>query len=210
VEAGEPDLIAEVLSFQGHAAWIAGHPGTAAGLSRAAQRGRGVYPGQLAIYAAQEAKALAMMRDSTGVDRLLGQADELAAVAAARPEDSPPWLYYHSPGFFALQRGRAYSFLMDRPGYRARAIAALEDGHAALPEGEKQSEWAAEYLYYLADMHAVNGDAEQACSAALAAAAVARRAGSVRLARMLASLRARLAARWPSDPDVAALGGALR
>ena len=210
VEAGEPDLISEVLSFQGHAAWVAGQPGPAAGLSRAAQRGPGVYPGQLAISAAQEAKGLAMMRDSVDVDRLLDEADEQAAAAEERPEDSPPWLYYHSPGFFALQRGLAYSYLADQPLYRARAIAALETGHAKLPDGEKQSEWAAEYLCYLADLRALGGDVEQATAAAMQAATVARRARSVRLLRMLAQVCARLAARWPSDPGVAELAGVLR
>ena len=73
-----------MLSFQGHAAWVAGQPGPAAGLSRAAQRDPGVLPGQLAISAAQEAKALAMMRDSGNVDRLLDQADEQASAAAVR------------------------------------------------------------------------------------------------------------------------------
>jgi transcriptional regulator with XRE-family HTH domain len=210
VEAGEPDLISEVLSFQGHAAWVAGQPGPAIGLSRAAQRDPGVYPGQLAISAAQEAKGLAMMRDSGDVDRLLDRADELAAAAAARPEDSPPWLYYHSPGFFALQRGLAYTYLADQPAYRARAAGALEAGHLELPEGEQESEWAAEYLCYLADMHALGGDAEQACAAALKAATVARRARSVRLSRMLAPVHARLAARWPGHPEVEALAEALR
>jgi len=210
VEAGEPDLISEVLSFQGHAAWVAGHPGPTVGLSQAAQRDPGVFPGQLAISAAQEAKARAMMREPGDVGRLLDQADEQAAAAAARPQDSPPWLYYHSPGFFALQRGLAYSYLADQPQYRSRAIAAIQVGHAQLPDGEQGSEWAAEYLTYLADLHALDGDGEQASAAALQAATVARRARSVRLLRMLAPVCARLAARWPSDPDVAALTEALR
>lgn len=209
VEAGEPDLIAEVLSFQGHAAWVAGQPGPAAGLSRAARRDTGVFPGQLAISAAQEAKALAMMGDGSDTDRLLDEADEQAASAAERPGDSPPWLYYHSPGFFALQRGLAYSYLADQPLYRARAIAAIEAGHAELPEAEQQSEWAAEYLCYLADLYALGGDVDQATAAAMKAAAVAHRARSVRLLRMLAQVRARLTAKWPADPGVAVLGEAL-
>jgi transcriptional regulator with XRE-family HTH domain len=210
VEAGEPDLISEVLSFQGHAAWVAGQPGPAAGLSRAARRDPGVFPGQLAISAAQEAKALAMMGDGGGTDRLLDAADEQATAAAERPEDSPPWLYYHSPGFFALQRGLAYSYLAGQPLYRARAIAALEAGHAELPEGEQQSEWAAEYLCYLADLHALGGDVEQAAVSAMKAATVAHRARSVRLLRMLAQVRARLTVRWPAGRAVTALGEAIR
>jgi hypothetical protein len=90
VEAGEVNLVSEVLSFQGHAAYVAGNPGPVVGLSQAAQRDRSAYPGQLAISAAQEAKGLAMSGDAHDVDRLLDQADALAAAAAEHREDAPP------------------------------------------------------------------------------------------------------------------------
>ena len=144
VEAGDVNLISEVLSFQGHAAWIAGQPGPLIGLSQAARRDAGAYPGQLAISAAQEAQGRAMTGDARDVDRLLDEADELAARARERPGDAPPWLYYHSPGFFALQRGLAYRYLAADPGYRRRAAAALADGHTQLAPGDQASEWGAD------------------------------------------------------------------
>jgi transcriptional regulator with XRE-family HTH domain len=210
VEVGEPNLISEVLSFQGHAAWIAGQPGPLIGLSQAAQRDRSIYPGQLAISAAQEAQGHAMTGDGHDVDRLLDRADALAAAARDRLEDAPPWLYYHSPGFFALQRGLAYRYLGADPVYRRRAIAALSTGHATLPADEISSEWGAEFLIHLAAVHAQDGEVEQACAAALQAAGIARAASSARLLRLLRRLRAGLAARWPNEAGVTELAEALR
>jgi hypothetical protein len=210
VEAGEVNLISEVLSFQGHAAWIADQPGPLIGLSQAARRDRSAYPGQLAIAAAQEAQGHAMTGDPREVDRLLDEADDLAAAARDHLDDAPPWLYYHSPGFFQLQRGLACRYLADDPQYRARAAAALEAGHAALPEDERGSEWGAEFLCHLAAVHLHGGDSAQASDAAARAAVIARQTGSPRLLTALRRLYARMVKRWPVDQDVAALGEALR
>jgi transcriptional regulator with XRE-family HTH domain len=210
VEAGEVNLISEVLSFQGHAAYIAGHPGPVIGLSQAAQRDRSAYPGQLAISAAQEAKGHAMEGRGADADRLLDEADELAARARERRAEAPPWLYYHTDGFFDLQRGEAYGYLADDPLYHSRAAAALASGHAALPASAQRSEWGAEYLMHLAAVHARGGDLEQAYAVAMQAAGIARSIGSNRLSRMLKRLRARLAARWPDDARVAELAEAIR
>jgi hypothetical protein len=209
VEAGEVNLVSEVLSFQGHAAYVAGNPGPVVGLSQAAQRDRSAYPGQLAISAAQEAKGLAMSGDAHDVDRLLDQADALAAAAAEHREDAPPWLYYHTDGFFDLQRGEAYGHLARDPRYQVRASAALAAGYAALPPGARSSEWGAEYLVRLADVHALGGDAEQACATFLRAASIARATGSPRLSRMLRWLEAGMTARWPGDARVSELAEAL-
>ncbi len=210
VEAGDVNLISEVLSFQGHAAYVAGQPGPAVGLSQAARRDASAYPGQLAISAAQEAKGRAMTGDARDVDRLLGQADELAGRARERAADAPPWLYYHTDGFFELQRGEAYAYLAGDPHYQARAAAALTSGYAALPASARESEWGAEYLVRLAGVHARGGDLEQACAAALQAAAAGRQMESARLQKMLARLRAGMARRWPADARVAELAEALR
>ncbi len=151
-----------------------------------------------------------MTGDPHDVDRLLDVADELAARARERPGDAPPWLYYHSPGFFALQRGLAYRYLASDPVYRARAEAALTAGHAQLPPGDQSSEWGAEFLVYLADVYARGGDLEQACAIALEAVAAGQHMDSARLLGMLRRLRAGLAARWPDDSRVADLAEALR
>jgi hypothetical protein len=108
IEADDVNLISEVVSFKGHIAWMAGQVGPMIGLSAAALRGDGLYPGQYAISAAQEAWGHAMSGDAHTAERKLDQADEHAVTARERLEESPPWLYYHSPGFFTLQRGLAY------------------------------------------------------------------------------------------------------
>lgn len=209
VEAGEVNLISEVLSFQGHAAYVTGYPGPVIGLSQAAQRDRSAYPGQLAVSAAQEAKGHAMEGRGADTDRLLDQADELAGAARDRREEAPPWLYYHTDGFFDLQRGEAYGYLADDPLYHARAADALAAGYAALPASAQGSEWGAEYLMHLAAVHARGGDLDQAAAAAMRAAGIARATGSARLRRILGRFRARLAARWPDDSRVAELAEAL-
>ena len=210
LEAGDVDLISEVLSFQGHAAYLAGYPGPVIGLSRAARRDPGAYPGQLAISAAQEAKGHAMEGRGREADRLLDEADELADDARGRRDEAPPWLYYHTDGFFDLQRGEAYGYLAADPHYRAHSAAALETGYEALPPSAQGSEWTADYLVRLAAVHARGGEAEQACAAAFRAAAIARQTGSARLYRMLRRSRSALSARWPDAPCVAALADALR
>lgn len=210
LEAGDVDLISEVLSFQGHAAYIAGYPGPVIGLSKAARRDRGAYPGQLAISAAQEAKGFAMEGSGREADRLLDEADELAQQARSRKDEAPPWLYYHTDGFFDLQRGEAYWYLAADPHYRARSARSLEAGFAALPASAQGSEWGAAYLLHLAAVHARGGDAEQACAAAARAAAIARQTNSTRLYRMLRRLRSALSARWPRSACVAELTDALR
>jgi transcriptional regulator with XRE-family HTH domain len=210
VEAGEVNLISEVLSFHGHAAYVAGYPGPVIGLSQAAQRDRNAYPGQLAISAAQEAKGYAMEGRGADTDRLLDEADELAARARGRREEAPPWLYYHTDGFFDLQRGQAYGYLAADPLYHARAAAALASGHAALPASAQGSEWGAEYLIHLAAVHARGSDLEQASAVALRAAGIARATGSARLFQIIRRFRAELAVRWPDDARVAELAEALR
>jgi transcriptional regulator with XRE-family HTH domain len=209
VEAGDPDLLSEVLSFQGHTAYMAGQAGPAIGLSQAARRDPGAYPGQLAISAAQEAKGHALEGSARQAERLLDEAGELAALAAARPGEAPPWLYYHTDGFWDLQAGEAYAHLAGRPVYRRRAVESITAGYAALPPGSRGSEWAAEYLVRLAALHVLDGDADAAAEAGARAAAVARATGSLRLYVMLRRLRGQLAERWPGAPQAAALDEAL-
>src|SRR5260370_5564931 len=108
------------------------------------------------------------------------EGERVAATAGKRAGRAPPWLYYHSPGFFALQRGLAYRYLAADPVYRARAAAVLAAGQAQLPPGDQSSEWGAEFLVYLADVHARGGGLEQAFAIAPLAAAAGPQMGSAR------------------------------
>lgn len=209
IEAGDVNLISEVVSMKGHLAWMAGQAGPVIGLSAAAQRDPGAFVGQHAISAAQEARGHAMTGDAVAAERALARALQAAQDAAERQAEAPPWLYYHSPAFFELQRGLVYRFLARDPAYYERAVTALRAGHAGLPPDGRSSDWGAVFLYHLAAVHAQGGDVGQACTVALEVARIARQTSSARLAGMLTHLHTGLARRWPSNPDVAALAGAL-
>ncbi|HEX5494349.1 MAG TPA: hypothetical protein VFX70_07240 [Mycobacteriales bacterium] len=88
-ETADADMIATVLSFRGHAAWLAGHVGPTVSLSAAARRDPGVFAGQLAYDAQQEARGHAMSGDRQAAERLCGQAMELADSERASLEHAP-------------------------------------------------------------------------------------------------------------------------
>jgi hypothetical protein len=134
-EAGDVNMEATVLSYRGHLAWMAGQPGPVIGLSQAAQRDPRVYAGQRAFAAGQEARGHAMSGDAVQTDQMLDEAAELSARAAERPEDQPPWTYYYSPVFLALQSGLAYRYLgrddLARNAAAVHALASRRLGRAA-------------------------------------------------------------------------------
>lgn len=212
VEAGDADLISELMSMKGHIAWARGDVPEAVRLSQAAQRDPGVHPGQHAISAMQEARALAVLGDASGANRRLTDAGNALARAEEHDGERPPWLYYHSPAFFAVQRGRVWLHLGAHDSRWTRAaVTALTAGVAGLDETARQSEWGASYLLYLASAHMEAGDLEHACMAAGEAAVAAQRLASASLLRSARRLHSRMAARWGADDGrIAALAEALR
>jgi transcriptional regulator with XRE-family HTH domain len=208
-EAGDVNLVSEVISMTGHVNWLAGRPGPVIGLSQAAQRDSRAFPGQHAISAAQEARGHAMTGDAGTAERKLDNALAKAQEAEERPADSPPWLYYHSMAFFDLQRGIVLGYFAGVPRYRDLALSSLDTGYAGLPPDERNSEWGAGYLVHMAAVHERSGDADRAAAAALSAARVARQTASPRLRAMLIPLHRRMSARWPELPDLAELGETL-
>lgn len=151
VEIDNVDLAAEVVSLKGLLAWTMGDMETAIRLSQAAQRDQRAFPGQHAISAAQEARVYAVYGDADTTDRKLGDALDRAALAAERPEEAPPWLYYHSPAFFTLHAGRAHRYLgRNDPDRNRRAIEELTRGIKALPEDQRQTDWTSKYILQLA------------------------------------------------------------
>ncbi len=210
-EAGDVNLVSELISMKGHVAWARGDPLEVMRLSQAAQRDSRAFPGQHAISAMQEARALAVLGDSRAVTRKLSAADMATEKAAERDEDRPPWLYYHSPGFFTVQRGRVWLHLgAHDAGYNRKAIEALAAGVAALDATARASEWGVSYRLHLARAHMQADDAEQACAVAAEAASAARRLGSAGLLARLRRMCSRMAEQWPGHPAVAGLGEALR
>ncbi|HEX5494449.1 MAG TPA: hypothetical protein VFX70_07765 [Mycobacteriales bacterium] len=110
-EVDDVDMVATVLSFRGHMAWLAGQAGPTISLSQAVGRDRRVFAGQLAYDAQQEARGHAMTGDRQTAERLCGYAAELVDSEPAGVEHAPPWQYYRSPSFFALERGLVYRYL---------------------------------------------------------------------------------------------------
>src|ERR1019366_7404710 len=193
------DLAAQYGSFHG---WL--HENTG-------HLGQAVKVYDRALGQAAEARARGVLGDAVAVDRKLIDADRAEDQAREHADDRPPWLYYHSPGFFDVQRGRAWLHLgVHDPARNRRAVDALAAGIAQLDETARGSEWGASYLLYLARAHMQAGDAEQACAVAMDAAAYARRLSSASLLAAVRRLHHQLAQRWPGYPGVEALGEAIR
>ncbi len=208
-EIGDQTMIATVFVQRGNMALAAGEIGNVIGFAQAAQRDQAVAAGKRALGADLEARGYARAGDAAAAERKLGDAADLAG-QLDHARDTRPWLYYMSPAYFECAQGATLSFLADDPRYRERAIAALEDGHARLPDDQRSSAWGARSLVHLAEVHLHAGDVGQAVSAAIQGAEVARLTGSVRLRDMLVQLLDGLSARWPQEPGVSELTGALR
>jgi transcriptional regulator with XRE-family HTH domain len=190
LEADDVNLTSEVLSFKGHVAWMAGQIGPMIGLSAAALRGDGLYPGQRAISAVQEGRGHAIAGDVAATERRLAEADEYAASARERVEEAPPWLYYHSPAFFDLQRGLAYRHLaVTHPAYNDRAIRTLTSGLERLPADMRDSEWAGDFVYHLGRAHVQAGEREHALALAGRLDELARRTGARQVVAKASALR---------------------
>ncbi len=205
-ESGDANMTATALNMKGHAAWLAGKVGPMIGLSQAAQNGKAISAGVRALAVQQEARGHALAGEGDEADRRLDEAATLTEYVAAHQEDEPPWVYFFSPGYLALQRGLAYVFL----GRYARAIELLSAGLADMSTQVRQSEWVGGYLVRLAAAHAHAGDVEQACSVAAEVLLIVSQTGSSHLRAQLNRLQSRLAARWPDVPAVVELGDRLR
>ncbi|HEY4853815.1 MAG TPA: helix-turn-helix transcriptional regulator [Streptosporangiaceae bacterium] len=210
-EAGNTTMAATILSFRGHLAFLLGQFGATIGLSRAAQRDPAIWAGQRAYDAHQEARGLAVTGERNAAVRKLGEAAGLVALTEEQGGQPPPWIYYYTPSFYALERGWAYLYLSRRdPAANDQAIRYLTEGLAGLDEGTRRSEWAAEHRRHLVNAYAQAGAPDRAAAEAMEVVRVARSAGSASLLGAVRRQHARLAARWPDDPDVALLGEALR
>jgi hypothetical protein len=209
-EIGDKTMIATVLRNRGEMAAEVGDVGTVIALAQAGQQDKAVAVGQRASCAILETRGLAIAGDAAAAERKLAEAAELSEQIPDEPQDRHPWLYWMSRTDFRCKRGVAFGWLAADPRYRELAVRELQTGFAGLPEDQKSSAWAATYLAHIAVVHVSAGDTGQAVAAALQAAEVARRTGSVRLAGMLAAVHGRLRARWPQDRRVAELADALR
>ncbi|TCO57303.1 helix-turn-helix transcriptional regulator [Actinocrispum wychmicini] len=147
-EAVDRDMVATALSFKGHLAWLTGQVNATIGLSQAVQRQTGVYAGQLAYDALQEARGHAVLGDKDVVDRKVDEANDLALLAVEQLPDAPPWHYYRHDAFWLLEEGRVYRYL----GRPVRAAELLTAGLDTLPAEQQAAEWADSYRRDLASL----------------------------------------------------------
>ncbi|MGH3902801.1 MAG: hypothetical protein ACRDTE_01160 [Pseudonocardiaceae bacterium] len=89
----------------------------------------------------QTARAHALLGNGDDCDRNLDMATVLADKASARPDREPPWIYFFSPDYLVMQRGRAYRYL----GRYKQAEELLSAGLAELPPEIRAAEWALTY-----------------------------------------------------------------
>jgi Helix-turn-helix domain len=147
LEADDPNMVATALSMKGYMAYRLNQLGPMLGLSEAAGRHKRASPGVRSLAAQQEARAHALLGNGDSCDRKLDTATMLADRAAARPDREPPWVYFFSPDYLVMQRGRAYHYL----GRYQQAEELLSTGLGALPPEIRNAEWA---LTYVQDLEA--------------------------------------------------------
>jgi len=207
-EIGDRTMTATVLINRGETALLDGESGTAVGLAQAAQRDTSAAAGPRAHGADLQARGHALAGDVAAAERCLGEAAELAT-GLSDHDDRHPWLHWMSPTDMRCKRGVSFGFLAGDPRYHELAVAELEAGYAALPDEQRLTAWGAKYPAHLAIVHARAGDVGQACAAALRAARITRRTGPSLAQRLAQQVRTDLQARYPADPRVAELAGAL-
>ncbi|MFI2711142.1 helix-turn-helix domain-containing protein [Micromonospora sp. NPDC018662] len=156
-EAGNPDMLATVLSMRGHLAWSERRADAIIDLSAAAAR-QPASPGVRAIAIQQQARGHALTGEASAVTGLLDRAAELHEAAGQAPDREPPWIYFHSAAYLAMQRGLAYRLL----GRDADAIEHLRRGLAELPADAAGAAWTGPYLLRLAAALADTGDGDEA------------------------------------------------
>jgi transcriptional regulator with XRE-family HTH domain len=192
-ERGDVDMIATVLSYQGHCHWLRGEYAPVVSLSRAAKRDRTVYAGQLAYDGFQEARGLAVTGQVEAAKGALDEADWLAAANEQWIDPIPAWQYYRAEWFFDLERGLVYRCLArhDR-SYADRAVEELSRGVAGIPPQWQGSEWGAEYMAYLASALRAAGDIPEAKATAERTRQIATATSSARVLAMVDKVEAGL------------------
>ncbi|MFD6567982.1 helix-turn-helix domain-containing protein [Micromonospora profundi] len=184
-EAGNTDLVATVLSFQGHQAELRHDLPTMIELSRESRRDERVNTALRAYCAGQEARGLAMAGAATAdVLACLCEASDLSAEAAEKPLS--PWGYWYTPSFFAVQQGSVWRYL-GAADSRAndRALELLTVGVAGVSEVASGAEWHGRNLVHLAVAQAQAGDGAAARETLAAADSIALATASRELARQV-------------------------
>ena len=205
-ELDDRTMTATALTNKSEMAAYTADTSRAISLAQAAQQDTRAATGQRALAAIFEARGHGLAGDHAAAERKLGDAHDLAAALADRPQDHRPWSYWMRPAFFRNEEGITCAHLAADPRWHARAVSLLETADDGTPTGV----WAsAQNRTYLAFAHAQAGDVEQACAVAVRASGAVRAAGSAKTTLVLARVHADLQTRHPDDPRVAELTDAL-
>ncbi|MGN9769205.1 helix-turn-helix domain-containing protein [Micromonospora sp. SD12] len=191
-EAGNNDLVATVLSFQGHQAELRSDLPAMIRSSRAARRDQAVNAALRAYCAGQEARGLAMAGAGTSeVLACLSEASDVSAQAAEEPLS--PWGYWYTPSFFTVQEGIVWRYLGEADS-RAndRALALLTAGVAGVNQEASGADWHGRNLVHLAVAQAQDGDTAAARETLATADAIATAAASRQLSSEVAEAAHRL------------------
>ncbi|MGC9665207.1 helix-turn-helix domain-containing protein [Planosporangium sp. 12N6] len=192
-ETGNSDLIGTVLSFRGYLAEELGAWGPMIGLTRVSLRDPFVFVGQRAYDQFQLARGLARVGDRTGAADALAAGHDLALATTAHSDPVPPWHYYRSPAFFALEGGVVHSVLAhDHAGHGEQAARLLTTGLEGLPAESQSADWAGVYLCHLAAAYARIGDAQAAEETLARVRAIADSTRSPRLAARVPAVARRM------------------
>lgn len=195
IEIDHADLTATVLSYQAHAAWLTLEFGTSLGLAHAALRDTSVYPGQRAYDAYQAARNHALVGELNDADRMLGQADKIAAESDAYTGEVPVWQYYRAPWYWQLERGLVHQHMAKHESrHAAPAVEDLTAGLDGMPAGMRGADWAAEYRVHLARAQILAGQRDAARVSLAEARRVAEITQSKRVMRLVQGCEHRLAA----------------
>lgn len=202
-EIGDHNMVTSVLSLKSHLAWSERDAPHAVGLAAAGRRAAGwTSPGVLALITQQEARGHALDGDGDRVDELLDRTDALTAAAGERPEDEPPWVYFHAPQRVLFQRGVAYVEL----GRGSDAVNLFEAARASLPVGYRRDH--GRYAANLAVAAALDGQVDRAVAAGREALTVTVETGSAHILADLRRMR-RALDRWADSPVVVEFDAAL-
>jgi transcriptional regulator with XRE-family HTH domain len=209
MEADNASLAAHALSFKGYVYFMLGQIGPMIGVAQAAQQETSAWIGQRAYDAYLEARGLALLGDTEAAARKVGEGDERVLLAREHIEERPPWNYYCTPAFYALERGLVYRFLgRNNPRHNEEAIGTFRSALDGLGDA-RASEWAADYMCHLAVAYMQAGAPDKACETASEVLQVALATKSTPLIGRLRAAHARLTRQWPSHPCVVELGEAL-
>ncbi|MCO6011231.1 hypothetical protein NE236_40410 [Actinoallomurus purpureus] len=152
----------------------------------------------------QRGRALAIMGDEDGALHAIGEAEQV--ITHGESGDDPESLYFYEPELLTMQRGIILAYLADDPIAYLRAANTISDALKALPSALRDSEWVASYRVRAAGAFAAGGEPDAASMGLRQAHAIVSATGGSKTLGEIARVHARMAAKWPTNPQVIDVG----